>query len=192
MHVAHIRIRWPCSGAALRLRGDICVTHPASLTVRASRSRYSGAQENGGAPEDSAVPCSCIITYGRRQSAWQLHRSVHPLDPVARGDGPARILLWHPGQYEVPTNDELRHQPARPETRPNQRLYVPLGSPPSVAVGSSSARAAHRSRAPQIDSLRMTSRIRYPRRGRACAAPNDLPPPCCADFAYRLGDYCLS
>ncbi len=110
----------------------------------------------------------------------------------ARGDGPARILLWHPGQYEVPTNDELRHQPARPETRPNQRLYVPLGSPPSVAVGSSSARAAHRSRAPQIDSLRMTSRIRYPRRGRACAAPNDLPPPCCADFAYRLGDYCLS
>src|SRR5882757_1630273 len=44
----------------------------------------------------------------------------------ARGVEPARIPLWPPGQHEVPTNDEPRHQPARPETRPNQRLYVPL------------------------------------------------------------------
>src|SRR5271166_5713805 len=54
----------------------------------------------------------------------------------ARGNEPARIPQWHPGQHEVLTNNEPRHQPARPETRPNQRLYVPLGSPPSVAVGS--------------------------------------------------------
>jgi hypothetical protein len=102
--------------------------------------------------------CSSIITYGPRQSAQQLHRSVHPLDSGrARGNEPARILLWHTGQYEEQTNDGPRHQPTRPETRPNQRLYVSLGSPPSVAVGSSSARAAHRSRAPQISSLRMPS-----------------------------------
>ena len=75
----------------------------------------------------------------------------------ARGNEPARTPLGPPGQYEALTNDEPRHQPARPETRPNQRLYVPLGSPPSFAVSSSSARAAHRSRAPQIDVLRMTS-----------------------------------
>jgi hypothetical protein len=75
----------------------------------------------------------------------------------ARGNEPARIPQWHPGQYEILTNDEPRHQPARPETRPNQRLYVSLGSPPSVAVGSLSAPAAHRSRAPQIDKPRMTS-----------------------------------
>src|SRR5688500_5669696 len=47
-----------------------------------------------------------------------------------------------------PTSDGPRHRTARQETRPNQRLYVPLGSPPSVAVGSTSTRAAHRSRAP--------------------------------------------
>jgi len=70
----------------------------------------------------------------------------------ARGDEPARTPLGPPGRYEASTNDEPRHQPARPETRPNQRLYVPLGSPPSVAVGSTSTRAAHRSRAPQIES----------------------------------------
>jgi hypothetical protein len=69
----------------------------------------------------------------------------------ARGNEPARTPLGPPGQYEALTNDEPRHQPARPETRPNQRLYVPLGSPPSFAVSSSSARAAHRSRAPQTD-----------------------------------------
>jgi hypothetical protein len=53
----------------------------------------------------------------------------------ARDNEPARIPLWPPGQYEVPVNEEPRHQPTRPETRPNQRLDVPLGSPPSVADG---------------------------------------------------------
>src|SRR6202521_4260530 len=69
----------------------------------------------------------------------------------ARSNEPARTPLGPPGQYEASTNDEPRHQPAYPETRPNQRLYVPLGSPPSVAVGLSSTRvAAHRSRAPNL------------------------------------------
>src|SRR6185436_5430537 len=54
----------------------------------------------------------------------------------ARSDELARIPLWPPGQYEVPPSDEPRHQPSRQETRPNQRLCVPLGSPPSVAVSS--------------------------------------------------------
>src|SRR5512139_3961448 len=66
----------------------------------------------------------------------------------ARDNEPARIPLWPPGQYEVRPNDEPRYQPSRQETRPNQRLYEPLGSPPSVAVGWVPARAAHRSRAP--------------------------------------------
>jgi hypothetical protein len=74
----------------------------------------------------------------------------------ARNNELARIPLRPPGQHEVRTNDEPRHQPARPEAQPNQRLYEPLGSPPSVAVGLSSARAAHRSRAPQSDIQRMT------------------------------------
>ncbi len=85
----------------------------------------------------------------------------------ARDIEPARIPLWPPGQHEVPTNDEPRRQPARPETRPNQRLYVPLGSPPLVAVGSFSARAAHRSRAPQTDNPRITqiaARVKNSRR----------------------------
>jgi hypothetical protein len=67
----------------------------------------------------------------------------------ARDNEPACISLWPPGQHEVPTNDKPRHQPARPETRPNQRLYVSFGSPPLVAVGTSPARAAHQSRAPK-------------------------------------------
>jgi hypothetical protein len=94
--------------------------------------------ENGGVREDSATPCSSIITYRSRQSVKQLHRSVHPLDlGRARGNEPARIPQRHPGQHEVLTNDEPRHQPSALQARPNQRLYVPLGSPPSVAVGSS-------------------------------------------------------
>ncbi len=67
----------------------------------------------------------------------------------ARDNEPARITLWPTGQHEIPTNDEPRYQPVRPETRPNQRLYVSFGSPPLVAMGSSPARAAHRSRAPK-------------------------------------------
>src|SRR5271155_3838344 len=67
----------------------------------------------------------------------------------AREEKPARIPLWPPGRYEIQTSDEPRDQPLRPKTQPNQRLYVPLGSPPFVTVSSSLARAAHRSRAPQ-------------------------------------------
>jgi len=81
----------------------------------------------------------------------------------ARDDKPARIPLWPPGQHEVPTNGQPRCRPARPEARPNQRLYVPLGSPPSVAVGSSSARAAHRSCAPLPPIL--ASRVKIARGG---------------------------
>jgi hypothetical protein len=44
----------------------------------------SAARENGGVRLDSAIPCSSIITHGPRLSARQLHRSVHPLDTVAR------------------------------------------------------------------------------------------------------------
>jgi hypothetical protein len=97
-------------------------------------------QKKWRSPRGLRHPCSSTITYGPRSSAKQLHRSVHPLDPVARVTRrPARIPLWPPGQYEVPTNDEPQHLPARPETRPNQRLCVPLGPPPLVAVGLSSA-----------------------------------------------------
>jgi hypothetical protein len=54
---------------------------------------------------------------------------------AARVAQPARIPLRHYGRCEVWTNEEPRPKPTRQETRPNQRLYVPLGSPPSVAVG---------------------------------------------------------
>jgi hypothetical protein len=67
---------------------------------------------------------------------------------------------WPPGQYEVLTNDEPRHQPARQETRPNQRLCVSLGSPPSVAVGS------HR-RVPPTEA----ARLKYISRMNSIAAP---------------------
>jgi hypothetical protein len=40
--------------------------------------------ENGGVRLDPAIPCSSIIARGPRLSAQQLHRSVHPLDTVAR------------------------------------------------------------------------------------------------------------
>jgi hypothetical protein len=121
-----------------------------------SRSRYSGAQENGGVREDSAIPARALLPTDQGSPRSNCIGASIRWTDRARGNEPARIPQWHPGQYEVPTNDEPR-QPARPETRPNQRLYVSLGSPPSVAVGSSSARAAHRSRASQIDILRITS-----------------------------------
>jgi hypothetical protein len=60
-------------------------THTFRGVVVASLAFFGcGAQENGGILADSAIPCSSIITYGPRQSAQQLHRSVHPLDPIAR------------------------------------------------------------------------------------------------------------
>src|SRR5262245_54066254 len=88
--------------------------------------------------------------YEPRSSARQLHRSVHPLDPVARVTISLRASLYGLlASTRSPTSDEPRDQPARPEAQPNQRLYEPLGSPPSVAVGWMTARAAHRSRAPE-------------------------------------------
>src|SRR5580693_2841069 len=49
----------------------------------------------------------------------------------------ARSRAWRESTNNVPC-----HQAACLESRSNQRLYVPLGSPPSVAVGSLTARAA--------------------------------------------------
>jgi hypothetical protein len=113
-----------------------------------------GAQENGGVREDSAIPARALLPtdQGRPRSNC-IGASVH-WTGRARGHEPARIPQWHSGQYEALTKSKPRHQPSRPETRPNQRLYVPLGSPPLVAVGSSSARAAHRSRAPHTRSAK--------------------------------------
>jgi hypothetical protein len=107
--------------------------------------------------EDPAIPARALLPKDQgRPHGNCVGASIH-WTSRARGDEPARKTLWHPGQYEALSKSEPRHQPSRPETRPNQRLYVPLGSPPLVAVGSSSARAAHRSRAPKPDGLRMTS-----------------------------------
>jgi len=106
-------------------------------------------KENGGVREDFAIPARALLpTDQGRPHGNCIGASVH-WTGRARGHEPARIPEWHPGQYEASTKSKPRHQPSRPETRPNQRLYVPLGSPPLVAVGSSSARAAHRSRAPR-------------------------------------------
>ena len=107
--------------------------------------------ENGGVLANSAVPARALYVQTKviRTATASERPSVGP--GRARDNEPARIPLWPPGQHEVPTNGKPRCQPARPEARPNQRLYVPLGSPPSVAVGSNSARAAHRSRAPRND-----------------------------------------
>ena len=55
------------------------------------------------------------------------------------------------------TNDEPRYRPARLEARSNQRLNVPLGSPPSVAVGSLQRVPPTEAARPKIDSLRMNA-----------------------------------
>jgi hypothetical protein len=116
-----------------------------------------GAPKNGGVREDPAIPARVLLPADQGHPHGNcIGASIH-WTGRARGDEPARIPQWHPGQYEALTKSEPRHQPSRPETRPNQRLYVSLGSPPLVAVGSSSARAAHRSRAPKLDALRMAS-----------------------------------
>src|SRR6201999_3419856 len=63
----------------------------------------------------------------------------------ARGES-LRASSRPTGRCKVPTNGVPRHSPACQELRSNQRLYVSLGSPPLVAVGLCSARAAHQSR----------------------------------------------
>jgi hypothetical protein len=78
-------------------------------------------------------PCeprhSCSSFYVRiRSSVKQLRRSVHRLDSITRVAFSLRASLC--GLW-------------RPETRPNQRLNVPLDHLLSVAVGFMSAPAAH-------------------------------------------------
>jgi hypothetical protein len=53
-------------------------------TTKSEQSYALAGTENGGVHLDPAIPCSSIITRGPRLSAQQLHRSVHPLDTVAR------------------------------------------------------------------------------------------------------------
>src|ERR1700689_5426859 len=119
---------------------------------------HNVAQENGGAPADSAIPARSLLPTDQGSPRSNCVEASIRWTWVARVATSLRAsLIGIQSQYEVRTNEEPRHQPARHEARPNQRFYVPLGSPPSVAVGSSSARAAHRSRAPQIHNLRMTS-----------------------------------
>ena len=128
--------------------GKACITPTPGQQLPHGAGPY---QRKRRSPRGLRHSCSSTITYGLkvvRLATASERPSVGP--GRARGDEPARIPQGHPGQYEVLISDAPRHQPARPETRPNQRLYVPLGSPPSVAVGSSSARAAHRSRAPKL------------------------------------------
>ena len=117
------------------------------------RNRSIAGVENGGVLANPAVPARALYVQTKviRTATASERPSVGP--GRARDDKPARIPLWPPGQHEVPINEEPRDQPARPETQPNQRLYVPLGSPPLIAVGSPSTHAAHRSCAPQIDIL---------------------------------------
>ncbi len=156
--------------------------------------RAARRSKNGGVREDSAIPARAFTL--RTKAVRTATASERPSVGLgrARGNEPARIPQWHPGQYEVPTNEEPRHQPARQETRPNQRLYVPLGSPPSVAVGSSSARAAHRSRAPifyvwsgrsNILSSPGDGESGAPRRFASCSAAGQPAHPCAVVRAVR-------
>jgi hypothetical protein len=111
-------------------------------TFRSQRKRRS--------PRGLRHSCSSNVTYVQVRAAIASERpSIGPIARVAKSLRASLNGIL--SQHEVRTNEEPRHQPTRHEARSNQRIYVPLGSPPSVAVGSSSARAAHRSRAPQID-----------------------------------------
>ena len=51
-------------------------------------------QKNGGVFADSATSCSSTTEYRPRRSVQQLHRSVHPLDPVARVTMSLRAFLY--------------------------------------------------------------------------------------------------
>ena len=125
-------------------------------------------RENGGVLANSAVPARAIRRIHMIRTTTAAKRPT--IGPGrARDVEPARVHLWPLRQYEAPTSDEPRHRPTRPETRPDQRVYVPLGSPPLIAVGSSPTRATHRSRAPQNVDPSMTAnaaRVKTPpRRG---------------------------
>ena len=137
------------------MRPTACPTAAGTVLSR-NRESSGGPGRAPGLPRKWRSPCgprhSPSITTGcrSRSSAAQLHRSDLPLETVAR----VAKACAHPqrphGRYEVPTNELPRNQPVRLELRSNQRLYVPFGSPPSVAVGFSSTRAAHASRALNI------------------------------------------
>jgi hypothetical protein len=129
-----------------RIQRSIWVVEHALLEVAVRRAHKKMAESGRTPPfllEHNSVRTKVI-----RTATASERPSVGP--GRARDNEPARIPQWPPGQHEASTNDEPRHQPACPETRPNQRLCVSLGSPPSVAVGSLSARTAHRSRAPNL------------------------------------------
>jgi hypothetical protein len=114
--------------------------------------RYGGLRthelKNGGVRKDPAIPARARLPTDQGRPHGNCIGASIRWTGRARGHEPVRIPQWHPGQYQALTKNKPRHQPSRPETRPNQRLHMPLGSPPLVAVGSSSARATHRSRAP--------------------------------------------
>ena len=126
-------------------------------------------QENGGALADSAIPARAPLTADQDNlHSNYIEASIRWTRSHAWRE-PARIPQRLSGQYGLSTNDEPRHQPASLETRSNQRLCVSLGSPPLVAVGSSSARAAHRSRALQGVDLEFTIKIRISPGHGACS-----------------------
>src|SRR5690349_3592886 len=81
----------------------------------------AGQKENGGVREDPAVPCSSTTRCGPRSSAQQLHRSVHPLDPVARVTLSLRASLYGllaSTRFRL-TMDLVTHQHAQRRNRTN-------------------------------------------------------------------------
>ena len=92
-----------------------------------------------------------------RSSARQLHRSVHPLDPVARVTMSLRASLYGllASTRSRLTMNLATNQRAQRRDRTNVCMCH-LDHLLLVAVGSSSARTTHRSRAPQTDTPRMT------------------------------------
>jgi hypothetical protein len=104
------------------------------IPKRAFHWSWGRRKENGGALADSAISCSSMKPCGQG-TARQLHRSVRPLgSSVARVTQACAHRLRPSGRREPSTSDEPR-QPVRPELRPNQRLNVPLGSPPFSCRG---------------------------------------------------------
>ena len=82
----------------------ISTTVYAVTAVKATTHAAAGhTKENGGVREDSAVPARAILPTDPRSSAWQPHRSVHPLDPVARVAMSLRASL-----YGIPASTRYR------------------------------------------------------------------------------------